>query len=525
MGRSLSDQTTGGVHGIKMGDHNTYIAIDLKSFYASVECRERGLDPLDANLVVADESRTEKTICLAVSPSLKKWHIPGRARLFEVVQKVQEVNRMRRNRIGGKPFAGKSILDSELQENEELELSYIAAPPRMALYMEYSAKIYEIYLRFIAPEDIHVYSVDEVFMDVTAYLNTYGISARELAKKMIQTVLKETGITATAGIGTNLYLCKVAMDIVAKHVDADQDGVRIAQLDEMSYRRLLWDHKPITDFWRVGRGYAKKLAEHGIYTMGDVARCSIGAEGDYYNEELLYKLFGVNAEFLIDHAWGYEPVGIADVKAYRPESNSISSGQVLQHPYEFEKGRLIVQEMTDLLVLDLVDKKLVTNQMVLTIGYDIENLTDPEIKKHYHGEVTIDGYGRRVPKHAHGTANLSGYTSSTKEITEAMLALYDRIVNPLLLIRRVTVVAAGLQSEEDINHSSEYEQLDLFTDYAAREKEEARQKQERERERALQEAMLSVKKKYGKNAMLKGMNLQEGATAKERNAQIGGHKA
>ena len=315
------------------------------------------------------------------------------------------------------------------------------------------------------------------------------------------------------------------MDIVAKHVDADQDGVRIAQLDEMSYRRLLWDHKPITDFWRVGRGYARKLAEHGIYTMGDVARCSLGAEGDYYNEDLLYKLFGVNAEFLIDHAWGYEPVGITDVKAYRPESNSISSGQVLQHPYEFDKGRLIVQEMTDLLVLDLVDKKLVTNQVVLTIGYDIENLTNPEIKKHYHGEVTIDGYGRRVPKHAHGTANLSGYTSSTKEITEAMLALYDRIVNPLLLIRRVTVVAAGLQSEKDVNQTTAYEQLDLFTDYAAREQEEALQKQERERERALQEAMLSVKKRYGKNAMLKGMNLKEGATAKERNAQIGGHKA
>ena len=432
---------------------------------------------------------------------------------------------MRRSHIDGKPFAGKSILDSELQENEELELSYIAAPPRMALYMEYSAKIYEIYLRFIAPEDIHVYSVDEVFMDVTHYLNTYGMSARELAKKMIRTVLKETGITATAGIGTNLYLCKVAMDIVAKHVDADQDGVRIAQLDEMSYRRLLWDDKPITDFWRVGRGYARKLAEHGIYTMGDVARCSLGAEGDYYNEDLLYKLFGVNAEFLIDHAWGYEPVGIADVKAYRPESNSISSGQVLQHPYEFDKGRLIVQEMTDLLVLDLVDKKLVTNQMVLTIGYDVENLSNPEIQKHYRGEITTDRYGRKVPKHAHGTVNLDHRTSSTRIITDAMMELYERIVNPKLLVRRITVTANKLIDESDAAGSEQYEQMDLFTDYAAIEQQRKKEEAQLAKERKLQEAMISVKKKYGKNAMLKGMNLQKGATTIDRNNQIGGHRA
>ena len=364
-----------------MEENKTYIAIDLKSFYASVECRERNRDPLTTNLVVADPSRTEKTICLAVSPSLKAYGIPGRARLFEVVQKVREANNIRRRNIPDHHFNGSSDDSTKLGTDPTLQLDYIIAPPRMALYMEYSTRIYDIYLKYIAPEDIHIYSVDEVFMDVTGYLNTYHMTARELAMTMIQDELKTTGITATAGIGTNLYLCKIAMDIVAKHIEPDKDGVRIAELDEMSYRRKLWSHKPITDFWRVGQGYAKKLAEYGLYTMGDVARCSGGKANELYNEDLLYKLFGINAELLIDHAWGYEPCTMEQIKAYKPETNSICTGQVLHCPYDFDKTRLVVKEMTDLMSLDLVDKGLVTDQIVLTIGYDIDNLTDPARKK------------------------------------------------------------------------------------------------------------------------------------------------
>ena len=508
-----------------MTTQHQYIAIDLKSFYASVECVERKLDPLTTNLVVADPGRTEKTICLAVSPSLKAYGIPGRARLFEVVQRVRDVNRERRNKAPGRQFTGSSCYAPELAEHPELELSYIVAPPRMAFYMEYSTTIYNIYLKYIAPEDIHVYSIDEVFMDVTHYLKTYQMTTRELASKIIQEILTSTGITATAGIGTNLYLCKVAMDIMAKHVAPGENGVRIAQLDEMSYRKYLWNHRPLTDFWRVGHGYQRKLEENGLFTMGDIARCSLGGPGDYHNEELLYHLFGVNAELLIDHAWGWEPVTIDMIKAYKPETNSLSSGQVLQCPYDFEKGKLIVREMTDLLVLDLVDKKLVTDQMVLSIGYDVENLLSKEIRKNYKGEVTVDRYGRMVPKHAHGSANLNRQTSSTKLIMDAVMELYDRIVNPKLLIRRVTVVANHLVEESGVKEAPVFEQMDLFTDYEALNKEREEESARLKKERKLQEAMLAVKKKYGKNAILKGMNLEEGAMTIERNNQIGGHKA
>ena len=508
-----------------MDDSHAYIAIDLKSFYASVECKERQLDPLTTHLVVADASRTEKTICLAVSPSLKAYGIPGRARLFEVVQRVKEVNARRRTRAPGRQFTGSSYSAPELAEHPELELSYIIAPPRMAFYLEYSTVIYHIYLNYIAPEDIHVYSIDEVFMDVTHYLKTYGLTPRELASKIIREVFDSTGITAAAGIGTNLYLCKVAMDIVAKHVEPDRHGARIAELDDMSYRRLLWNHRPLTDFWRVGHGYRKKLESVGLFTMGDIARCSLGGAGEYHNEDLLYNLFGVNAELLIDHAWGWEPTTMDLIKSYKPETNSISSGQVLQCPYDTEKGKLIVREMTDLLALDLVEKKLVTDQMILTIGYDIDNLTDAKIKKQYKGEVTTDRYGRKIPKHAHGTVNLNRHTSSTQIITEAVMELYDRIINPCLLIRRVTVAANHLEDETQVREAERFEQLDLFTDYAALDRERQEEEERLAKERKLQEAMLSVKKKFGKNALLKGMNLQEGATTIERNHQIGGHKA
>ncbi len=503
----------------------TYIAIDLKSFYASVECIERGLDPLKTNLVVADVSRTEKTICLAVSPALKKYGIPGRPRLFEVVQKVREANIRREKQAPYHRFCGTSFDEMELNRSPELKISYIAAAPRMACYMEYSTKIFDIYLRYIAPEDMHVYSVDEVFIDATAYLHTYGLTAHELALRMIRDVLRETGVTATAGIGTNMYLCKIAMDIVAKKMPPDEDGVRIAELDEESYRKQLWNHVPLTDFWRVGPGYAKKLKEVGIYTMGDVARCSLGKDTDYYNEDLLYKLFGINAELLIDHAWGWEPTTIAEIKSYRPEKNSLSTGQVLQCPYTAQKAKLIVREMTDLLVLDLVDKKLVTDQMVLTVGYDIESLTNPEIRRKYHGEVTTDRYGRHVPKHAHGTANLSCQTSSTKLIMKAVEELYDRIINPDLLVRRITVVASRVVPESEAEQKEVFEQLDLFTDYQALEQEREQEKKELDKEKRIQKAILDIQKKYGKNAVLKGMNFEEGATTRERNGQIGGHKA
>lgn len=508
-----------------MAKQKTYIAIDLKSFYASVECKERNRDPLTTNLVVADKSRTEKTICLAVSPSLKSYGIPGRPRLFEVVQKVREANNKRRWKAPNRTFNCSSDDKAELDANPALEIDYIVAPPRMAYYMEYSTKIYNVYLKYVAPEDIFPYSIDEVFMDVTDYLQTYRMTARELAMTMIQDVLKTTGITATAGIGTNMYLCKIAMDIVAKHIEPDKNGVRIAELDEMSYRRKLWSHRPITDFWRVGNGYAKKLEEHGLYTMGDIARCSIGKPNELYNEELLYKLFGINAELLIDHAWGYEPCTMEQVKAYKPETNSVSSGQVLHCPYDYDKAKLIVKEMTDQMVLDLVDKGLVTDQLVLTIGYDIENLSNPNLKNQYKSEITIDRYGRKVPKHAHGTANLKKKTSSTRLITNAVMDLYDRIVDEHLLVRRITITANKLVDEKSVKQENEYQQLDLFTDYEAQRKKQAEEEEKLERERRMQEAMLSIKKKFGKNAVLKGMNLEEGATAKDRNEQIGGHKA
>ncbi len=476
-----------------MSDARSYIAIDLKSFYASVECVERGLNPLTAKLVVADSSRTQKTICLAVSPALKKYGIPGRPRLFEVVQKLK----------------GKDV-------------DYIVAPPRMQLYMDYSTRIYNIYLKYVAPEDIHVYSVDEVFMDVTDYLNTYGMDAVQLARKMVYDVLENTGITATAGIGTNMYLCKVAMDVVAKHMEPDEYGVRIAKLDEMSYRHMLWGHRPLTDFWRVGKGYARKLEQVGIFTMGDIARCSIGKADDYYNEDLLYNMFGVNAELLIDHAWGWEPCTMADVKAYKPTRESLGAGQVLHCAYEFHKAKLIVKEMTDLLVLDLVDKGLVTNQIVLTVGYDIENLTDPVRSREYKGEVTIDHYGRRVPKHARGTANLGKHTSSTKLIMDAVMELYDRIVDKNLLVRRITMAANNTISESEAKERPVYEQLSLF-DYVNGEN--ADNTESFDKEKKIQQAMLDIKKRFGKNAILKGMNLEEGATTMERNNQIGGHKA
>ncbi len=509
-----------------MAEHDhTYIAIDLKSFYASVECVERGLDSMTTNLVVADLSRTEKTICLAVSPSLKAYGISGRARLFEVVQRVREVNAKRQSLAPGRKFNGSSYDDTELRASPEKALDYIVAPPRMAHYIEYSTRIYEVYLRYVAPEDCHVYSIDEIMMDVTHYLNTYQMSARELAGRIIQDIHSTTGITATAGIGTNLYLCKVAMDIVAKHIPPDKNGVRIASLNEKSYRRILWAHQPITDFWRVGKGYAKKLAENGMFTMGDVARCSIGKPGEFYNEELLYRLFGISAELLIDHAWGWEPCTIGDIKAYKPSTNCLSSGQVLHCPYTAGKARLVVREMTETLVLDLVDKHLVTDQIVLTIGYDRENLSDPDVKNSYIGEVTTDRYGRKVPKHAHGTANLEKQTSSTKAIVKAVLELYDRIINPKFLVRRITLGANHVVDEDLAVSEPVFEQMDLFTDYAALQREQEAEEAERSRERSLQQAMLDIKKKYGKNAILKGMNLAEGATAMERNRQIGGHRA
>ena len=494
----------------------TYIAIDLKSFYASVECVERGLDPLTTNLVVADRSRSEKTICLAVSPSLKAYGIPGRARLFEVEQKLREVNAERRRRAYGHRLTGKSVSAIELKAHPEWEVDYIAAPPRMAYYIEHSARIYQIYLKYIAPEDIHVYSIDEVFMDVTAYLNTYGITAHELARKIIGDVLRQTGITATAGIGTNLYLCKVAMDIEAKHIPADKDGVRIAELDEMTYRRKLWTHRPIKDFWRVGHGIARKLEQYGIYTMGDIARQSVR------NEELLYQLFGVNAELLIDHAWGWEPCTMEAVKAYKPSANSFSSGQVLQEPYTVQKARVVVREMAENAALDLLDKRMVTDQMVLTVGYDTASLSN---RTKYNGEITTDHYGRKVPKHAHGTANLDRLTSSARLISDAVMELFDRITDPDLLVRRINLTANHVTDEDTASRNPVPVQYDLFTDYEAVEKKNAEEKEKLDKERKMQTAILKIKKQFGKNAILKGLNFEEGATAKERNKQIGGHKA
>ena len=506
-------------------ENKTYIAIDLKSFYASVECVERGLNPMTTHLVVADKSRTEKTICLAVTPSLKALGIPGRARLFEVSAKVREVNAERQQNAPRRVFTGSSFDATVLNAHPEYRLDFIVAPPRMAHYMEFSTRIYQIYLKYIAPEDIHVYSIDEVFIDATDYLGIYKLSARELAMKMILDVLESTGITATAGIGTNLYLCKIALDIQAKHIPADHNGVRIAELDEMSYRRLFWSHRPLTDFWRIGKGYAKKLEDHGLYTMGDIARCSLGSVADRYNEDMLYKLFGVNAELLIDHAWGYEPCTIADIKAYKPESNSLGSGQVLKCPYTFQKAKLVVREMADSLALDLVDKKLMTDQIVLTVGYDVENLSDPGIRGGYSGAVTTDRYGRQIPKHANGTANLGKYSSSSKLIIYAASGLFERITDKKLLIRRLYLTANRVKGEGSVPEDTGGEQLDIFTDYTKEEEKRKAEALELARERKKQEAMLDIKRKYGKNAILKGMNLEDGATAQDRNQQIGGHKA
>lgn len=497
-----------------------YIACDLKSFYASVECIERGLDPLTTNLVVADKSRTEKTICLAVSPSLKAYGISGRARLFEVVQKVAEVN-ARRQAVFRRPLTGSSWNDPELKRHPELALDYLTAPPRMAHYIEWSTKIYNIYLKYVAPSDIHVYSIDEVFMDVTNYLHTYRLTPGDLARKIVLDVLETTGITATAGIGPNLYLAKVAMDIWAKHTKPDKNGVRIAELNELSYRRLLWEHRPLTDFWRVGRGYTKKLEAQGLFTMGDIARCSIGKPTDYYNEELLYRMFGVNAELLIDHAWGYEPVTMADIKSYEPEAKSVGSGQVLTCPYDFGKARMVAWEMADQLALDLVGQRLMTNQLTLTVGYDIDNLRDPDRRKQYKGAVTTDRYGRQIPKHAHGTANLEEYTDSARRITAAVSELFDRIVNRDLLVRRLYLTANRVAEAGSAFTAPAMEQLDLFTDAQAVQAEKAALA----REKKLQETMLGIKSKFGKNAILKGTNLVGGATAADRNGRIGGHKA
>lgn len=495
-----------------------YICIDLKSFYASVECKERNLDPMTTNLVVADNERTDKTICLAVTPSLKKIGLSGRARLFEVKAKVREANKIRFKENKYKKFTGKSFDETELSKNKNLELDFLIAPPRMSYYMKYSTEIYKVYLKYIDKEDIYVYSIDEIFADITNYLKFYKMTPEELVTKIIHDVYETTGITATAGIGTNMYLAKIAMDIVAKHKEADKYGVRIASLDEMSYRKELWNHTPLTSFWRVGKGYAKKLEEYNLYTMGDIARCSIE------NEDLLYKLFGINAELLIDHAWGYEPVEIKDIKAYKPERNSISMGQVLHSPYDYNKTKIIVKEMADSLSLDLVSKHLITDQLVLTIGYDIDNLTRPEIRHKYHGEIVIDNYGRRIPKHSHGTINIDHKTSSSKIIISKMIELFDSIVNKNLLVRRVTVVANNVISEDESEKSTIVEQLDLFSDNTNEVKKKEKELSDEKYEKELQRVLLGIKNKYGKNAILRGTSYEKGATARDRNGQIGGHR-
>lgn len=495
-----------------------YACIDLKSFYASVECIERNLDPLTTNLVVADPDRTEKTICLAVSPSLKSYGIPGRARLFEVNQKVKEVNYQRRKKAYQYKFIGKSYDDIQLKKNNNLELDYIIAPPRMSYYMKYSAEIYKVYLKYLEPKDIYVYSIDEVFCDITNYLNYNHTTPIAFVTKIIHDVYNTTGITATGGLGTNMYLAKVAMDIVAKHAEPDKYGVRISGLDEITYRKKLWNYRPLNSFWRVGPGYAKKLEDNGLYTMGDIARCSLE------NEDLLYKLFGVNAELLIDHAWGFEPCTIENVKSYKPKNNSISSGQVLHCPYTYKKARLIIKEMSDLLALDLVSKKVVTDQLILTVGYDIDNINILDIKENYTGEITKDRYGREVPKHAHGTINIDHKTSSSIVIMKHFLKLYDRIVNKDLLIRRITIVANNIVYEELVKDKQVIEQIDLFTNYKELEEKRKNQKEEEIKEKKLQNVILNIKNKYGKNSILKGMNLEDGGTTIDRNKQIGGHR-
>ena len=460
--------------------NKTYLAIDLKSFYASVECRERLLDPLTTKLVVADKSRTSKTICLAVTPALKAYGLSGRSRLFEVEAKAREIKRQ----------TGK-------------ELDYIVAPPRMALYIQYSTRIYNVYLRYFAPEDIHVYSIDEVFIDATSYLPFYKMTAHELAVKVIHEVLKETGITATAGIAPNLFLCKAAMDIVAKHIPADKDGVRIAEIDVSSYRKELWNHQPITDFWRVGKATARRLEKHFIHTMGDIARMSLN------NPEILFDEFGIDAEILIDHAWGIEPVGMKNIKSYKSEAKSLGSGQVLHEPYPFEKAKIIVREMAELLALDLFKKKMVAASVTLQVGYDVESLN----LKNFDGEVVRDFYGRDIPKPAHASAWLGQETNSSKIIVEAFVGLFEKIVNPSWLVRRVNITANNTKLESE-------HQPGLFDDV---DKKDGGFNQEKED--SLQKTRLEIMCKFGKNALLKGMNLQEGATTIDRNAQIGGHKA
>lgn len=501
-----------------------YIAIDLKSFYASCECVSRGLNPLTANLVVADVEKTEKTICLAVSPSLKSYGIPGRARLFEVVSKVREVNRERKNRAPGRTFSGTSADDAELKKDPSLELDYIAAPPRMKLYMETSAKIYGIYLGYVAPEDMHVYSIDEVFIDATPYLKTYGLTAHELARRMIADVQRQTGITATAGIGTNLYLCKIAMDVVAKHIPADKDGVRIAELDTQKYRRELWGHRPLTDFWRIGRSTAKKLESVGLYTMGDIARCSLGQPGQYYSEDLLYHLFGVNAELLIDHAWGWESCTLADIRAYQPENHSVTSGQVLLEPYDFSHGEIIIREMAEKLSLELCSRKLVTDQIVLDVGYDVENVSDPSLQSYLRGRVVKDRYGRRIPGHSHGSENLGMQTSSTDRIIDASVRLYEKITDRRLTIRRFNLAANHTVPEDSVSKEVKFEQMDLFTDYGLGDEKREEEKKKLEREKKMQKAVLEIKTRFGKNALMRGTSFQDGATGRRRNESAGGHR-
>ena len=502
-----------------------YAAIDLKSFYASVECVARGLDPLKTNLVVADTTRTEKTICLAVSPGLKAYGIPGRARLFEVIEKVREINAERIRKSPTKKLKGKSSDTGVLANDPELALDFIIAPPRMKHYMEVSGKIYEIYINYISPDDIHVYSIDEVFIDLTEYLKTYGLTPRELTMKLIREVLSQTGITATAGIGPNLYLAKIAMDIEAKHCLPDKFGVRIAELDEQSYRKKLWKHQPITDFWRIGRGYAKRLAEKGLYTMGDVAKCSVGGEGEFYSEDLLFSLFGVNAELLIDHAWGWEPCTIADIKSYNSDNNSISSGQVLKTPYKFEDTKIIIREMADTLALELVQKGLVTDQVVLNIGYDSENIISNHQLTDYSGEISTDRYGRKTPKPTHGSINLERFSSSGYLITEAALKLFDKIAKRDLFVRHIYLILNHVTSRENGLSTCCPVQPDLFSELLKDEEKEKETEIMLEKENRLQKSILAIQSKYGKNAILKGMNLQEKATQKERNAQIGGHRS
>lgn len=495
-----------------------YAAIDLKSFFASVECRKRNLNPLTTNLVVADNTRTEKTICLAISPSMKAYGLPGRARLFEVMQKVKNVNNGRRMLAHNKTFSGKSYNDIELKKDKNLELDYIIAPPHMASYMEYSTKIYNIYLKYISSEDIFPYSIDEVFCDLTSYINTYKLSPRELVTKIIKDIYDTTGITATAGIGTNLFLCKVAMDIVAKHVEPNSYGVRIAELDERSFREKLWNHKPITDFWRVGKGYAKRLEKYRMFTMGDVARCSVE------NEDLLYKIFGVNAELLIDHSWGWECATIKSIKECKPENRSLCSGQVLHCPYDYDQTKLIIKEMADEITLDMVEKHFVTDMLVLTIEYDIENLKNAEYSKFYNGEIKEDRYGRRVPKPAHGTFRLENKTFSTRIISNGFVQLFDRIINKNLLVRKIYLTVGNLTDENELKKVEKYEQVNLFTNYGELAKKEEEERIKLEKEHKIQSAIIGIKNKYGKNAIIKGMDLEESATTIQRNGQIGGHQ-